>query len=1091
MTRKLNVLFAASVAAVLSASAETIIWTGASGDYSWQTAENWSPAQVPTAADDVWLGTAEHTTGVYAQPILLGGTAACNSLNFYQDAAITVGAAGETLTVASGAVTMNNDSVATANEYLIACDVILSSEKSVWGIRRSSADPVGHLRVTGSVVANGGTGALAFKSSNGYRRGVVCFESTVSCAQPVEIDLCYIQLTTKSLEEIFGDDVSIKFTNNGGGLIFSQTDTDNIVFRTPVDMSTVKGSNRQDLGMGYVHFVSHYKKLTIDTPLEVPSKVELCFGSVASVLFDLLSTVSGEGTLAVNRTAVLVHSAKQLQSSLRLYSIGGGLLVDGTTGEMTGEAFVAQFANGGRYDYATPHTWGCYDLSGTPGGGFAAHGAPFVIPAAEGSEKWFGAQPYLQLGLMQYTDALAQSLTDHPVVLETPIELTKELRIQSGIPTVTGAIYVRPVDRAKINRLSGDLYGAGSLESSGYLNAELMIDGVSRWTGSMGRNALYGWDPSKGSIANVAIQTGPGGLSVVGSSPGCNSTVVFGKPSALPHGNDGQTAYLLSMTRYTARTGYLLNASAGGYAYDLAPGMKFLLSQGTGNKPDISYLGSIGDPGEVATLSGDVLVTRLQPGADMCFNFMAVGGSEFRLGTAEKPLNLIKVSGGDLDNASKGVDAPATPMIPDPDGTVSIYTLGGGTIVPENVAYDDASRYRWYIGEDGLLDRNHIEYTLGWTGTRIYTTFHGALRTTAAGEPGSVLGFPIVGLGGSLELENIDSIDFTTKANPAESGEVRMTGGLGFAARGTNDVHVTVNGTAGILLHNTAEGHPYANAGLIFGSRTANRTVDFDSPVNLNAGNDDRSFYVVGGTDPDRPVVRLNGTISSGALCLKGMKAADNATLMPTGLVELANADTLLASLKVYPGAILDVSCNLKATVSGGGTLTAQGGELRVTGSLPLVRSHVTSGAQNSPTTGGILSGTGTIDSHVIIYGGAELRPGLEGEGMLTFNRNLQFYNDAKLVIGGSQPTVAVGGSFYMADRATVKLDGECYGRKKLVSWAGSLGYVDGGSAATSDCSQWTVEGVKDPSAYSFEVDTTNKCIWMKGPKRGMVIILR
>ena len=60
--------------------------------------------------------------------------------------------------------------------------------------------------------------------------------------------------------------------------------------------------------------------------------------------------------------------------------------------------------------------------------------------------------------------------------------------------------------------------------------------------------------------------------------------------------------------------------------------------------------------------------------------------------------------------------------------------------------------------------------------------------------------------------------------------------------------------------------------------------------------------------------------------------------------------------------------------------------------------------------------------------------------------------------------------------------------------WLGTSSYadgVDGGSAATSDCSQWTVAGVAKPQNYSFEVDTANKCIWLKNNRPGLILIVR
>ena len=92
----------------------------------------------------------------------------------------------------------------------------------------------------------------------------------------------------------------------------------------------------------------------------------------------------------------------------------------------------------------------------------------------------------------------------------------------------------------------------------------------------------------------------------------------------------------------------------------------------------------------------------------------------------------------------------------------------------------------------------------------------------------------------------------------------------------------------------------------------------------------------------------------------------------------------------------------------------------------------------------------------------------------------------------GSEPVTRSSPPFATNDALfPVVLDGDIEGKKAILSWDGSLGYVDGGSAATSDCSQWTVAGVAKPQNYSFEVDTANKCIWLKNNKPGLILIVR
>ena len=1089
--------------ALLQVSAETIVWTGGAGDYSWQTSGNWNPAQVPTSSDDVWLGTADYTAGVYAQPIALGGNASCNSLNFYQNAAITVGASGETLTVASGSVTMNNVAVTDSYEYLIACNLDLRNPENanVWTVIRNSDaganKTADRLRVAGNVSANGGSGTLKFYSSNSSRRGKVVFDGTVSCAQPIELSGAMIDLRTRTFEDIFGAGVSVKFSGFGGVIIVRDVAR---TFTTPIDMSSVEPGNI-DAAQGMVSFVPYGKPVVFKTDVAVPASTEFCLGNTGATFIDLQSQISGDGCLAVMRTGVLIHSADDLPSSVRMYGSGGGFIIDRT--KMTSESFFAHFPNGGLYTNGATGKWGCLKRTAGPGGGFGAYGASFVVPSAEGSDAWFGSQNQLQLGLLANADAEVQKYLTHPVILETGIDLTQTLAIQSthvaAVPTFRGNH-----DLSMINRIDGDLYGSGALKLVGYSTSdELVFDGESKWSGSCGQKDLYGL--YNNANATTSINTGPGGMMVFGSSGGF-AAATFGNPLALPHGNNGADAYLAVGSRYTSNCGYFFNASEEGNAFALASGMKILLCQGADNKPSIPFIGSTGLAGTWASLEGDVVINRFKPQADAYFSISPRGGAEFRLGGGQNPFRFIKAIGYDTSNVEGANSAAATPLADD-SGKVWIYLRGEGTVVPVNVAYTKLdhsapeSQFVWCVGAGWNLDP--LDHPLATGGydmtvlpkTRNYTTYRGAIRCKGTDQSTSILGFPIIGLGGVIELENTD-VDLTTTAGlPTEGGTVRMRGGLGFAAYGTRDVTVKINGDADFKVGNgengiSPEGYPHNYAGMIFGSLTANRTVLFPNAIDLST----RSpvVYLVGGTEPERPVVKFGGKIYNGGnqgIIFNGMTREDG-TKLPAGMAELANGETLLSGIQVKGGTVV-VSAEIANAVGNSASFKANGGELRVTGSLPNVGGHVQAGDQSSKTVGGVLSGTGTINSHVIIYGGAELRPGVNGAGTLTLKRNLQFYNDSKLVIGVEQSAVHAEGNLYIADRATVVLDGEIDGTKKILSWDGSLSYVDGGSAATSDCSQWTVVGVKKPQNYSFILDADGKSIYLKNKVPGMILIVR
>ena len=1096
-TEHKTILALAATVAVLSASAETIVWTGAAGDYSWDTSENWNPAKVPTSADDVWLGTSSYTAGVYAQPIVLGsGVAACNSLNFYQNAAITVGAVGEKLTITSGSVTLNNNGLSQDYEYVLKCDIDLENEtkENVWDLRRNTVShtkPKCHLLVNGKVSANGGEGSLNFKSSNPSRMGAVAFTSTVASKGDIELNNCYLELCKTSVEDVFGEGRTLKLKGSGGGVaMFLDGDFE---FSTPIDASSATGT---------FSIIPYGGTLTFKTPVVVPQGLELCLGSTNAGFIDLRSSISGQGRLAVMRTCVFVHSADDLPSSVRMYGTGGGFAIDRDS--MTSESFFSHFSNGGATSSIGAGQWGCWGKGDTPGGGFGAHGAPFVIPNTEGSKDWFGGQSALQLGVMANAVAAAKAVMDSPVILETGIALTKAFQLQSGIGVVSLPIYRRPVDRAMINEIRGDITGSGALALVGASNDayfdEIYLSGESSWSGASGQSGLKRWLSNE--AKDVAVRVGKGGMISYASNGGV-SAVVFGSQASIPHGNNGGTAYLLAASRYVGRPGYLVDGSPSGSLYALPSGVMFLLNQNCTARPEFPFLGALVKAGESAALSGDVLINRMKEGSVGFVTLAPVGEGEFHLGTATAPLSFAKVIGSESDNTAGGLDASASVMSDEKDGTVALYVTGGGTVVLDNVAYTDlahsvdkSAQYRWYIGEDrSSLDSNHPYMAEGYNSpvmkSRDAAVFRGAVRTTAAGQPGSILCFPLVGLGGSLELEDID-VQLTTTETPEQGGEIRMRGGFGFAAHGTRDSTVTLNGGDELKVGNGANGNPtdgfpHSSAGLIFGSRTANRTVLFKNDI--NCCNRNVSLYAVGGTEPEKPVVRLDGKIYNGSLIVKGMMFDDGKTHLPCSIVELTNAESVLTGLSVQNGTAL-VSCEMAST-GNNASFAAEGGELRVTGSLPYMGGHVKAGKSGDATVGGVLSGTGQIDSHVIIYGGAGLRPGVKGTGSLTLKRNLQFYNDAKLVLGAAQPTVHAGGNMYIANRATVVLDGDIEGKRAILSWDGSLSYVDGGSAATSDCSQWTVSGVAKPQNYSFEVDTANKCIWLKNNKPGLILIVR
>jgi hypothetical protein len=126
------------------ANAADLVWTGGTGN--WNAAGNWSPAQVPTAADNAWITN----SGTYTVTVPAGTTATSGSL--------TVGGASGTQTLAldRATLTIGGASAINANGHL---DFLVS---------QSVLTGAGNLTVNGTLNwANGtmsGTGTTTIGS---------------------------------------------------------------------------------------------------------------------------------------------------------------------------------------------------------------------------------------------------------------------------------------------------------------------------------------------------------------------------------------------------------------------------------------------------------------------------------------------------------------------------------------------------------------------------------------------------------------------------------------------------------------------------------------------------------------------------------------------------------------------------------------------------------------------------------------------------------------------------------------------------------------------------------------------------------------
>src|SRR5690242_2802858 len=108
-------IFALSALTVSSVPAADLVWIGGTGN--WNAAGNWSPAQIPTAADNAWITN----NGTYTVTIPAGSTATAANL--------TVGGASglQDLAIDRATLTINGASVVNLKgqmDFLVAQSVL-------------------------------------------------------------------------------------------------------------------------------------------------------------------------------------------------------------------------------------------------------------------------------------------------------------------------------------------------------------------------------------------------------------------------------------------------------------------------------------------------------------------------------------------------------------------------------------------------------------------------------------------------------------------------------------------------------------------------------------------------------------------------------------------------------------------------------------------------------------------------------------------------------------------------------------------------------------------------------------------------------
>jgi len=153
------------------ASSPRPLWTGNAGT-SWNDPGNWDGGVVPNANDDVSLSAT--TPG--NQVATLGGDQAAMSLAFNANASTSITiAAGNTLTLGSGGITLDAD---TAASHAINADIALAAAQT-WTIGGDRSLHIGgSVRGTGGLTKSG-TGTLVLSGANTFSGGTTVASGTL------------------------------------------------------------------------------------------------------------------------------------------------------------------------------------------------------------------------------------------------------------------------------------------------------------------------------------------------------------------------------------------------------------------------------------------------------------------------------------------------------------------------------------------------------------------------------------------------------------------------------------------------------------------------------------------------------------------------------------------------------------------------------------------------------------------------------------------------------------------------------------------------------------------------------------------------
>ncbi len=888
------------------------IWNTTTGN--WTESAKWTPNGTPGATDTAWLGK----TGTTAQVVTLLANQDVMGLRFTPDnagslCAVTVDGAGMTLNL--GSAGLNDAGSRGGTSRTINPDIVLTAAQD-W----QSGDNRCPMYVNGDV-----SGAFTLT-----RKG----NGNIFIARPNPDFSGNVIGQNSGAFVLNGDGATLgtgafTFAGSGVGASAKATGGGNVgVYALTNDVTVTANSTLRTEGL--VRYTGSFAggaafNLTVDRVRDYPNYGLFSFDPGAGE-----SYTPGTGTTTLSNAGYAVKDVGGgvLTLNSENLNIGGGILV------LDNLSWADLMANrSGGYNTAGANTW---QFSG--GGGFAARGTPVEITAGNG----IGTSTFdrnFTLGITT-RDADGTLFANQPVTVNVATVLTAVRTV--SVPCTGAGATDNPYTVAHV--LKGTWSGPGALAMAPANTVglgtgtgdstlpELVLAGANAWTG--GISASLG--------TSRYLNSGPGGLLQQGLG-----FVRFDGQGSLPSGNDGSLAYVGTICGGGSdgvglRRGILFTGGDGaGKTYTLNPGYKLLIGADRNNGGDTSAT-SFGSTGGLAVLHGMDVYMHSYPGASSTTGAVVQNG-ELVLGTDSQAVRFIATQG--VDTAAV---ATATAVVDGTSISRLIRKIGPGTLVLDNFTCNKLD------GSDNKTGNNwNLAFTVGKGNNSV---FDGAIRETGNGASNSTLfsNSPLTLVGGVLEL---DGVDCTRGLDNHTGGiDAAWSGGMGFAAHGGNRiVNLFGNATPSRLDWGGSNRLFVAAASdtpLIFGSTTADSTVDFRNPFNLNVGTGslDRYIRLVRGVGTVPEAEMTGGLVNTGA---------GTANLIVSGYTGLG-----------APAAGTLVLSNSGNNTYNGTTTVQNGATLLVNGILSSNPAMVTVAATAT------LGGTGTILRPITVNAGGTLAPG-------------------------------------------------------------------------------------------------------------------